>query len=502
MEELKMATALPESGTLSSCKPMGECWFDDACILDMDYFVKTLSGIKAKGVRPELIGSIITHYASKWLPELTGGGGSEESIEKGGHLIIKFEESSSSSVAESVSASWMKKRFFVETLIGILPPEKDSIPCNFLLRLLRIGNMVGVEAAYRAELEKRISWQLEQATLRELMIPSFSHTCGTVLDVELVLRLVKRFIVSLEDQAAVMRCSGSSSSGAPPLNLNLNLIKVAKLVDDYLAEAAVDSNLTMSQFIALAAPIPTHARPTDDALYRSIDTYLKAHPGVSKEERKRVCKLIDSRKLSAEASIHAAQNERLPVRTVIQVLLSEQTKLSKQLMRQLEWSGGSFISASAGASGGTCPRSPNPPAPGAQQQQQDPRCMSKRDMNTINIQHLEIKKLKEEVLRLQTQCINMQAQIEKLLEISSRKRGSSSSGYGFFSSWKKFGQLNKGIIITTSSSKLGSEVEGEGGGGNIAAIGGGFGRQTPTPMDTKARLVRGRTSTKWRKSLS
>lgn len=47
-------------------------WLDDACIVDIDYFVKTLSGIKAKGVRPDLIGSIITHYACKWIPELSG----------------------------------------------------------------------------------------------------------------------------------------------------------------------------------------------------------------------------------------------------------------------------------------------------------------------------------------------------------------------------------------------------------------------------------------------
>lgn len=195
---------------------------------------------------------------------------------------------------------------------------------------------------------------------------------------------------------------------------------------------------------------------------------------MSKEERKRVCKLIDSRKLSAEASIHAAQNERLPVRAVIQVLLSEQTKLSKL---HLDWSGSFSFSASGTRS---------PAAAGLQ----DPsaRCMSKRDMNTINIQQLEIKKLKEELLRLQTQCMNMQGQIEKLLE---RKRS------GFFS-WKKFGQLpslplplNKGIT------KLGaSEVDVE---GELAI---GFGRQTPMAMDMKARLVRGRTSTKWRKSLS
>jgi hypothetical protein len=152
----------------------------------------------------------------------------------------------------------MKKRFFVETLVGILPPEKDSIPCSFLLRLLRIANMVSVEPAYRAELEKRISWQLDQASLKEIMIPSFSHTCGTLLDVELIIRLVRSF-VNLDEVAK----SGSA------------LIKVAKLVDSYLAEAAVDANLNLSEFIALAGALPSHARATDDGLYRAVDTYLK-----------------------------------------------------------------------------------------------------------------------------------------------------------------------------------------------------------------------------------
>lgn len=225
-----------------------ECWFDDACILDMDYFVKTLAGIKAKGVRPDLIGSIITHYASKWLPDLSGDVFSDQ---KG---LTNFESS-----PESVTALWMRKRFFVETLVGVLPPDKDCIPCDFLLRLLRTANMVGVEPSYRAELEKRVSWQLDQASLTELMIPSFSHTCGTLLDVELVIRLVKRF-VNLDESAA--------KSGAA-------MVKVAKLVDSYLSEAAVDVNLSLPEFAALAGALPSHARATDDGLYRAVDTYLK-----------------------------------------------------------------------------------------------------------------------------------------------------------------------------------------------------------------------------------
>lgn len=241
--KMKHLAAVQESPVSAG---MDYSWYDDACILDMDYFVKTLSGIKSKGIRPELIGSMITHYASKWLPDLSG-----DDLEKG---LTNLEESS----PESITTSWMKKRFFVETLVGILPPEKDSLPCNFLLRLLRTANMVNVEPSYRVELEKRISWQLDQASLKELMIPSFSHTSRTVLDVDLVLRLVQRFL-SLDD--------GVRSGTA--------LIKVAKLVDCYLAEAAVDSNLTLSEFIALAGALPSHARSSDDGLYRAIDTYLK-----------------------------------------------------------------------------------------------------------------------------------------------------------------------------------------------------------------------------------
>lgn len=43
------------------------------------------------------------------------------------------------------------------------------------------------------------------------------------------------------------------------------------------------------------------------------------HPDLPKSERKRVCRLMDCRKLSIEACMHAAQNERLPLRTVVQV---------------------------------------------------------------------------------------------------------------------------------------------------------------------------------------
>lgn len=54
---------------------------------------------------------------------------------------------------------------------------------------------------------------------------------------------------------------------------------------------------------------------------------LKAHPALSDMERKKVCSVMDCQKLSREACAHAAQNDRLPVQTVVQVLYYEQQRL-------------------------------------------------------------------------------------------------------------------------------------------------------------------------------
>ncbi|MQM07935.1 hypothetical protein Taro_040785, partial [Colocasia esculenta] len=111
-----------------------------------------------------------------------------------------------------------------------------------------------------------------------------------------------------------------------------------------------------------------------------------------------LCRLIDTRKLSSEASFHASQNERLPLRAVIQVLFSEQTKLN----RLSDWSG-SFSGS----------RSPNAAALDL-----PARCPSKRE---VMVQQQEIRKLRDDVARLQIQCHSLQTQIDRLVD--RKKRG-------------------------------------------------------------------------------
>ncbi|KAE7999841.1 hypothetical protein FH972_004234 [Carpinus fangiana] len=52
-----------------------------------------------------------------------------------------------------------------------------------------------------------------------------------------------------------------------------------------------------------------------------------AHPRISEEEREKICGVMDCQKLTLEACTHAAQNERLPLRAVVQVLFFEQLQL-------------------------------------------------------------------------------------------------------------------------------------------------------------------------------
>lgn len=438
-----------------------ECRFGsaDACnILDMDYFLKTLSGIKAKGgaSSPDLLGSIIVHYVSKWLPDLTPGDHDNSTEQKLAPKSFRQE-----SPTGSITATWMKKRFFVETLVGILV-EECSIPihCDFLLRLLRVANMVSADPACRAELERRVACRLEEASLEELMIPSYCYTCGTVLDVELVIRLVRRF----------MNLEVGTRSGAAAL------VKVARLVDSYLAEAAVDTNLKLPEFISLAGALPAHARALDDGLYRAIDTFLKAHPSLSKQERKTLCRLIDSGKLSPEGSLHAAQNERLPVRAAIQVLHAEQTKLYKHL----GWSGGSF---------GSHHRSQNGKGLSEPLGQSIPKHLagwSGGSIATAQQTAEENKRLREDVARLQSQCNAMQEQIERLLE---KKKGF----------WRKLGMPSalKSNNAGSTDQRTNISREAEEGDALSAAV---YGRQTP---DMKAKLVKAKPLPKrWRQSVS
>lgn len=61
---------------------------------------------------------------------------------------------------------------------------------------------------------------------------------------------------------------------------------------------------------------------------------VQEHPDLSKTDKKQLCRVLDCQKLSPEICAHAVRNERLPLRTVVQVLFFEHEKANSSTSRK------------------------------------------------------------------------------------------------------------------------------------------------------------------------
>ncbi|XP_047328404.1 BTB/POZ domain-containing protein At5g48800 [Impatiens glandulifera] len=298
----------------------GDWWIEDLSVLRVDLYKRVLIAMKGRGLRPESIGASLMNYAQK---ELT-----QKSSLLNPSTIQKVTSNNNNSDNNH------HEKEVVETVISLLPTEKCSVPISFLFGLLRSAVLLDCIVASRLDLERRIGSLLDIATLDDLLIPSFGNAGETLFDIDTVYRILVNFSqqdVDSEDDDDDLEDESVFESQSPPSPSHSSLLKVSKLVDNYLAEIAPDANLKLNKFIAVAETLPAHARTVHDGLYRAVDVYLKAHQGLSEIERRRVCKLVDFQKLSQEAGAHAATNERLPLQAVVQVLYFEQLRLRNAL---------------------------------------------------------------------------------------------------------------------------------------------------------------------------
>ncbi|MFQ6637373.1 hypothetical protein Gotur_013706 [Gossypium turneri] len=239
-------------------------WTEDIAELSIDIYWRTMIGIKSSGKIPSnLIGEVLQVYASRWLPNIS-------------RKVKTNREATTASFSDSDSAGEVtsKHRLVLESLVSLLPSEKGTVSCSFLLKLLKVANILNASSSSKMELARRVALQLEEARDKVLQ------------------RALRDLSWGLRGEE----------------------------------ETAKDVNLPLSKFIAIAETIPNFSWPDHDDLYRAIDIYLKAHPELNKSERKRLCRILDCRKLSVEACMHAAQNEKLPLRVVVQVLFFEQAR--------------------------------------------------------------------------------------------------------------------------------------------------------------------------------
>ncbi|KAK7261265.1 hypothetical protein RIF29_27573 [Crotalaria pallida] len=288
-------------------------WFEDISYLSVSLFERLIKTMQSRGIRTENLAGAIMYYSRKHLPGLGRWWG-----EQGGktRTVASF----------SLTPATIDQRVLLESIEKLLPEKKGKSFCRFLLGLLRVALILNVNQICKDSLERRIGMQLELATLDSLLIPTYSDS-DTLYNTDCIERIVHHFISTesnltpFSPSSLDLQESGSSES----------LRNVGKLIDSYIAEIASDVNLKPGKMRALAEALPDSSRSLHDGLYRALDIYFQAHPWLSEKEKEELCNVIDYQKLSIHACAHASQNDRLPLRVVLQVLFFEQLHLRTAL---------------------------------------------------------------------------------------------------------------------------------------------------------------------------
>ncbi|CAL5070290.1 unnamed protein product [Urochloa decumbens] len=313
-------TAVWDGVSAAAGKPRSlgaDWWYKQASSFRLPVYKRLIAAVQSKGMSPENVAGSLMHYARRHLSGLRRHGD-------------RHSDGSSRGGASGTTTvlSDGDQRTLLEEVVAMLPAEKGVTPARFLLGLLRTATVLHASAACRDALERRAGNQLEEAALEDLLIPNTGYSAETLYDVDSAQRMVEQFMMT--STSAFAASPEITDEGhlldAPSAEL-MPVSTVAKLVDGYLAEVGTDTNLKLSKFQTIAALVPDYARAIEDGLYRAIDIYLKAHPWLTDSEREQLCRLMNCQKLSLEACTHAAQNERLPLRVVVQVLFFEQLRL-------------------------------------------------------------------------------------------------------------------------------------------------------------------------------
>ncbi|KAJ0638159.1 putative NPH3 domain-containing protein [Helianthus annuus] len=135
--------------------------------------VKSCDKVSAK-----LVGDALRIYASKWLQNVS------KNLEND-----------------------QNNRLLLESIVSLLPIERTAVSCSFLLKLLKVANILGASSSSRAELVQRIGTQLDEAMVQDLLIPSCSCSCSSnnmmAYDVEVVLTILEHFMLQSQSPPRV-----------------------------------------------------------------------------------------------------------------------------------------------------------------------------------------------------------------------------------------------------------------------------------------------------------
>ncbi|KAG7582598.1 BTB/POZ domain [Arabidopsis suecica] len=262
-----------------SCRTSNEWWFDDMSILGpkiIEKVIKTL-GAHDKNNDSLVLTRFLLHY-----------------------LKTKVQNKSNNKIEYSGLAD--------TAVQGVVFAAKTAFSCRKMFWVLRVLSGFSISKESRIGLERVIGEMLDQATLDDLLLPAGEKREKGFYDVDLVIRLLKVFV----------------RIGNTEEEQNLRMRRIGKLIDKYLREISPDQNLKVSKFLEVAESLPDSARDWFDGLYRAIDIYLESHPKLSSEDRTKLCRCLNYKKLTLDTCKQLAKNPKIPPNIAVQALKSQQ----------------------------------------------------------------------------------------------------------------------------------------------------------------------------------
>ncbi|KAJ6743230.1 hypothetical protein OIU85_017220 [Salix viminalis] len=203
---------------------------EDLTTLSLQLYHPLMHAMNQHGVQPEYVAASLYQYVKKWA-----NSGENESI---------------------------YKRGVIEAVERLLPAEKGILPCKLLFEMLRFAIFLECSNDCRSGFEIRIGKQLDQAEVKDLLIPSQGYSKEIQYDIECVRRVLKHFYANY--------CSADVSG----------IISVAELIEEFLMEVASDIDLRIDTFVSLAEMSVAASLGTQrnsDGIYRAINIYLDKH---------------------------------------------------------------------------------------------------------------------------------------------------------------------------------------------------------------------------------
>ncbi|KAF8068142.1 hypothetical protein N665_1150s0015 [Sinapis alba] len=263
-----------------SCVRSNEWWFDDMSSLSPMIILKLIRIIGAykTNIKSLVLTKFLLHY-------------------------LKTRLQTKSSKTELVRNKLEYSDLADTAVKGVILAGKTAFSCRKLFWVLRVLSSFSLSRESKTGLETLIGEMLDQATLDDLLIPAAGGSReGGFYNVDLVIRLLTVFVSNIEEETSMK--------------------EVGRLIDKYLREISPDQNLKVSKFLGVAESLLDSARDCFDGVYRAIDIYLQSHPNLTPQDRTKICRCLNYKKLTLETCRQLARNPKIPPDVAIQALKS------------------------------------------------------------------------------------------------------------------------------------------------------------------------------------